>query len=39
MNRKHRKWCIYCEYSKICNFYNKSGADVCPIGNFDEYDK
>ena len=34
MSRKHRKYCLNCEHKKIC-----TNPDVCPIGNFDEYDK
>ena len=33
--KKHIKWCLGCEYNhKPCN-----NPDVCPIGNFDEFDK
>ena len=37
--RKNRKYCIKCEHSKICYYYKGNGPDICPIGNFDEYDK
>ena len=37
--RKHRRWCFDCEYKIACMIADGNRPDVCPIGNFDEYDK
>jgi len=36
--RKHRKYCLHCEYKKTC-YKKHNKPDKCPIGNFDEFDK
>ena len=37
--RKHRKYCLKCQYKDFCINQYKNKPDKCPIGEFDEYDK